>query len=33
LLDGVEIGDQPQEDVEGYELNLLEGSSVDEYED
>jgi hypothetical protein len=29
----VEIGDQPQEDVEGYELNLLEGSSVDEYED
>lgn len=29
----MEVGDEPREDVGGYEPNLLEGSSVDEYED
>jgi hypothetical protein len=33
LLDGVEVRDQPQEDIGGYEPNLLEGSSVAENED
>jgi hypothetical protein len=29
----VEVRDQPQEDIGGYEPNLLEGSSVAENED